>query len=108
MIEGLLDLIKEQVRPADMPMFFWEHLVHDIHMLSTAIGKSRDDSCLVMHLILKNIASQNTAIRKDPIDVLQLLVLCCYYFQLLLLGLIQENIELNGKDVSQTLLLSLC
>ena len=61
MIEGLLDLIKEQVRPADMPMFFWEHLVHDIHMLSTAIGKSRDDSCLLMHLILKNIASQNTA-----------------------------------------------
>lgn len=39
--------------------------MHDIQMLSTAIGKSRDDSCLLMHLILRNIASQNTAIRKD-------------------------------------------
>jgi hypothetical protein len=54
---GLLDLIKSQVRPNEMSQFFWQHLEHDVSMLSKAIGKSRDDACLVIHLILKNITT---------------------------------------------------
>ena len=46
-------------------MFFWQHLEHDIHMLSTAIGRSKDDVCLLLHLILKNIATLETAIRNQ-------------------------------------------
>lgn len=60
----MLDLIKAQVRPPEMSMFFWQHLQHDIHMLSIALGKSKDDACLLMHLVLKNIATFNVATRK--------------------------------------------
>ena len=56
---GLLDLIKTQVRPNDVSLFFWQHLLHDIKMLSTTLGKSEDDVCLILHIILKNIATFN-------------------------------------------------
>ena len=56
---GLFELVKTQVKPNEMSLFFWHHLKHDIAMLSTALGKSQDDVCLVLHMILKNIATLN-------------------------------------------------
>ena len=37
--------------------FFLQHLKHDINMLSLSLGKSEDDTCLLMHLILKQLSS---------------------------------------------------
>jgi hypothetical protein len=52
-----LDLIKSQVRAQEMSQFFWHHLEHDINILSKAIGKSTDEACLIIHLILKGITT---------------------------------------------------
>lgn len=54
-----MDLIKTAVRPAELSLFFWRHLEHDIDMLRAAIGKSKDDACLLLHLILKIISSKS-------------------------------------------------
>ena len=63
-IEGLLDLTKGKVRPADLPFFFWQHLQCDIDILSRAIGKSKDESCLILHMILKDIVTEERNIRE--------------------------------------------
>ena len=59
--EGLLDLITSHVRPKQMPMFFWQHLEHDINLLSRATGKSKDEACLLLHLVLRDVAVKNPA-----------------------------------------------
>ena len=38
-----------------MSYFFWQHLERDINLLSRATGKSKDEACLILHIILKNI-----------------------------------------------------
>lgn len=43
------------VRPEDMSTYFWKHLVHDIDVLSKAIGHSVDETTLVIHLILQEM-----------------------------------------------------
>ena len=52
-----MDIINTEVRPADLSLFFWQHLNHDMNMLSLSLGKSEDDACLLMHLILKQLSS---------------------------------------------------
>ena len=59
-MQGLLDLISSRVRPNEMAMFFWKQLKHDINIISMATGKSQDEVCLLLHMILKEIAT------KDP------------------------------------------
>ena len=54
-IEGLMDLIKSQVRHVELSLFFWQHLNHDIVIISRALAKSRDDVCLLLHLLLKDM-----------------------------------------------------
>ena len=59
-MEGLLDLVSSRVRPNEVAMFFWMQLQHDIGMISKATGKSQDEVCLLLHMILKEVAT------KDP------------------------------------------
>uniref|UniRef100_A0A1X7TWB5 RZ-type domain-containing protein n=1 Tax=Amphimedon queenslandica TaxID=400682 RepID=A0A1X7TWB5_AMPQE len=66
--EGLLDLIKSKVRPAELSLFFWQHLQHDINLLSKAIGKSVDDAFLFMHLILQSISTINKPSNNVKLD----------------------------------------
>ena len=42
-------------------MFFWLHLKHDINLLSRATGKSKDEACLLLHLVLRDVAMKNPA-----------------------------------------------
>ena len=60
-MEGLIQLTHAAVRPSDMAGFFWRHLEHDITMLGRAVGRSEDDVCLLLHLILKNMALKTPA-----------------------------------------------
>ena len=60
-MEGLIQLTHAAVRPPDMAGFFWRHLEHDITILGQAVGKSKDDVCLLLHLILKNMATKTPA-----------------------------------------------
>ena len=60
-MEGLIQLTHAAVRPPDMTDFFWRHLEHDITILGQAVGKSEDDVCLLLHLILKNMATKTPA-----------------------------------------------
>ena len=55
-MSGLVDLTHSSVRSLNMARFFWSHLEHDIKILGQAVGKSEDDVCLLLHLVLKNIA----------------------------------------------------
>ena len=56
---GLADLTKDRVKPADLPEFFWKHLQCDVDVLAKAVGRSKDDACLLLHLVLQRIATQN-------------------------------------------------
>ena len=60
-MEGLIQLTRAALRPPDMAGFFWRHLEHDITILGQAVGKSKDDVCLLLHLILKNMATKTPA-----------------------------------------------
>ena len=54
--EGLLDMVKvEDLRPSEIPEFFWRHLETDVKDLAQAIGKNEDEAAIVLHLILKQI-----------------------------------------------------
>ena len=59
-MEGLLDLLSSRVRPNEVAMFFWMQLQHDISIISKATGKSQDEVCLLLHMVLKEVAT------KDP------------------------------------------
>ena len=58
-MEGLIALTKGKVRHTDLPKFFWRQLQCDITMLARAVGKSEDDACLLLHLVLKHIVLNN-------------------------------------------------
>ena len=58
-IVGLVELTKGRVKPADLPKFFWKHLQCDADVLAKAVGRSRDDACLLLHLVLKQISTKN-------------------------------------------------
>ena len=60
-VEGLLNLTHGIVKPLDLPQFFWRHLEHDIGILGKAVGKSEDDVCLLLHLIVRNMATKTPA-----------------------------------------------
>ena len=59
-MEGLVQLVKVGVRPQDLPEFFWHHLERDMELLGSAIGKSMDESAIIVHLVLREI------LLKDP------------------------------------------
>ena len=59
-MEGLLNLVSSRVRPNEVAMFFWMQLQHDIGDVSKTTGKSQDEVCLLLHMILKEVAT------KDP------------------------------------------
>ena len=54
-MEGLTQLVKVGVRPQDLPEFFWHHLERDVELLGRAMGKSMDESAIMIHLVLREI-----------------------------------------------------
>ena len=54
-MEGLIQLVKVDIRPQDLPEFFWHHLERDMELLGKATGKSVDDSAIIVHLVLREI-----------------------------------------------------
>jgi len=59
-MEGLMQLVKVNIRPRDLPEFFWHHLERDIELLGLSIGRSVDESAITLHLVLKEI------LQRDP------------------------------------------
>ena len=59
-MEGLVQLVKVGVHPQGLPEFFWHHLERDMELLGSAIGKSMDESAIIVHLVLREI------LLKDP------------------------------------------
>ena len=54
-----MQLVKENIRPSDLPEFFWHHLDRDIELLGRSIGRSMEESAIALHLVLKEILQQN-------------------------------------------------
>ena len=54
-MEGLIQLVKVDIRARDLPEFFWHHLERDMELLGKATGKSVDDSAIIVHLVLREI-----------------------------------------------------
>lgn len=54
-MEGLIQLVKADIRPQEMPEFFWHHLEEDMELLGSATGKSTEESAIIIHLVLKEI-----------------------------------------------------
>ena len=61
---GLVGLTKDKVKPKDLPVFFWKHLQCDVNVLAKTVGKSRDDACLLLHLVLREILRKTPPQRK--------------------------------------------
>ena len=76
-MEGLINLTHSNVKPLDMADFFWRHLEHDIRMLGQALGRNEDDVCLLLHLVLKNIALETPS--------------CCQYIARYFLSILMTN-----------------
>ena len=77
-MNDLFDLIKTPVAPNNVSLFFWQHLSYDIKMLSASLGKSEDDACLIMHILLKNIATLNPRGGKFSIIITYFLFISFY------------------------------
>jgi len=55
-----MQLIKVDIRPRDLPEFFWRHLEKDIELLGRSIGRGMDESAITLHLVLKEV------LQRDP------------------------------------------
>ena len=58
-MEGLMQLVKVNIRPRNLPEFFWHHLERDVELLVRSIGRSMDESAIAIHLVLKEILQRN-------------------------------------------------
>jgi len=47
--------VHPSITPEHLPQFFWEHVVHDLEVMSEVLGISVDDTYLITHLILKEM-----------------------------------------------------
>ena len=54
-------MVKADIRPQELPDFFWCHLEKDIELLGRATGKSVDESAIILHLVLRNVLIQDPA-----------------------------------------------
>ena len=50
-------LIHPRIPQEQVADFLWEHLQHDLDVVSRAIGRSTDDSALTIHRILAQITA---------------------------------------------------
>ena len=89
-----------------MPKFFWDHLEQDINLLSQSTGKSKDETCLFLHIVLIEIAT------KDPpsckyynIELTHLNVLLCFPFSAPLSNMVASGIAtystLHAKEARE-------
>ena len=69
-MEGLTQLVKVDIRPSNLPEFFWCHLERDMELLGRAIGKNMDESAIVVHLVLKEILSRDPPPCEDCLTTL--------------------------------------
>jgi len=58
-MEGLMQLVKVNVLPRDLPEFFWHHLERDIELLGTSTRRGTDESATIIHLVLREILQRN-------------------------------------------------
>ena len=54
-----MQLVKENIRPRDLPEFFWHHLERDVELLGRSIGRSMDESAITIHLVIREILQRN-------------------------------------------------
>ena len=38
---------------------FWKQLLHDMKLLSLAVGHNMDETCLILHMVLKKILNES-------------------------------------------------
>ena len=82
-MDGLISLTHGAMRqPAELAQFFWQHLELDISILGKAVGKSEDDVCLLLHLILRNMATN------EPGQCMYLLAFLFYFMLTILISLL--------------------
>ena len=51
-------LVNPSVRPNLLSEFFWKHLEKDVEVICKVLKKGEDESILVVHLVLKEILTQ--------------------------------------------------
>jgi len=66
-MEGLMQLVKVNIRPQNLPEFFWHHLEQDIELLGKSIGRSMDESAITLHLVLREILRRDPPTCEEPI-----------------------------------------
>ena len=60
---------------------FWEQLMHDVKLLALAVGYNMDETCLILHMILKKILIEESQKKRGVLFLNQLkfYLLCCVY-----------------------------
>lgn len=69
-----MELLKSKIRPKDLPLFFWNHLKKDISIVSQATGKSKDEVCLILHMILRDISVKSLPSCKYTVSYIYVIV----------------------------------
>ena len=60
-IQSICELVHPQIDPNALPEFLWQHLRVDLKVIGTALGRNREDSALLIHLLLdRMIANSGT------------------------------------------------
>ena len=54
-----MQLVKVNIRPRDLPEFFWHHLERDTELLGTSTKRGTDESAITIHLVLREILQRN-------------------------------------------------
>ena len=58
LLGDVASLVNPSVRPNLLSEFFWKHLEKDIEVICKVLKKGEDESILVVHLVLKEILTQ--------------------------------------------------
>ena len=68
---GLVKLVKFGLTsPQELPEFFWGHLERDVQLLAKALGKNPENAAIVVHLVLRNMATISPPSAAIPLTTL--------------------------------------
>ena len=103
-IGQLVQIVKCSVLPHNLPEFFWMHLQKDIKNLSSSIGRSIDESAVLIHLVLKRMLFENPPKGKCLCQNYFIYNYVGYFFQILLQTIVPGWIPKLPEKVGRKLI----
>ena len=68
-----------KLKPNELPEFFWKHLEKDLEAISMFLNRGQEESILVLHLVLKEILTNQVNLCKFIIEIVIKVYLSCTF-----------------------------